>query len=121
MKVVLQGSITVQSGIVLLDPGAIRVEGGHVAALHEAWVMQRKYAGALSRPTRDSNNGPPPFRALQSGAKAAQAPEKTVQTGTKSLPSTRCQVLSFWSLTLVSIEVYTHLCHHSAKRRAHIR
>lgn len=90
MKVVLQGSITVQSGIVLLDPGAICVEGGHVAALHEAWVMQRKYAGALSRPTTDSNSGPPPFRALQSGAKGAQAPENSVHTGIESLPSTGC-------------------------------
>lgn len=80
MQVTLLGSVAVHSGIVLVEPNAIRVEGGHVAALHEAWLMQRKYAGALSRSTTDGGTGPPPFRGLNSTTgKRAQAP--SVPTG----------------------------------------
>jgi len=69
---VLQGAVAVHSGIALLEPNSIRVEGGHVAALHEAWVMQKKYSGSLARASLDGVTGPPPFRALPIGLKGAQ-------------------------------------------------
>lgn len=81
MKVVLQGTVTVHGGIVLLDSNSIRVEGGHVAALHETWLMQKKYAGALARPTSDGSGGPPPFRALPMGTKGALAPKTIGHSG----------------------------------------
>ncbi len=68
----LQGAVAVHSGIALLEPNSIRVEGGHVAALHEAWVMQKKYSGSLARASLDGVTGPPPFRALPIGFKGAQ-------------------------------------------------
>lgn len=80
-KVTLLGSVTVHSGIVLLDQNSIRIEGGHVAALHEAWLMQRKYSGVLSRSSTDGASGPPPFRGLNSNTKGAQAPKPNINKG----------------------------------------
>lgn len=61
------------SGILMLDAQSIRILGGHVIALHEAWEVDRKYSG-LARSTApkglaDGTSGPPPFRPFRSTKK----------------------------------------------------
>lgn len=84
----MQGSVTLQGDMVLLEPNSIRIEGGHVAALHDAWEMQRKYAGALSRSTADGSSGPPPFRGLNTTTRGAQ-PSKPGVTPPPSITPNR--------------------------------
>ncbi|CAK9192878.1 unnamed protein product [Sphagnum troendelagicum] len=93
-KVVLQGAVAVHSGIALLEPNSIRVEGGHVAALHEAWVMQKKYSGSLARASLDGVTGPPPFRALPIGLKGAQvASNPTSHPGAASISTSTSPIV----------------------------
>ena len=46
-KVVLTNA-HVRSGVIALEPGCIKVLGGRVEALVEAWQVQRLYAGRLA-------------------------------------------------------------------------
>ena len=87
----MQGSITLLSDMILLEPNSIRIEGGHVAALHDAWEMQRKYAGALSRSTADGSSGPPPFRGLNTTTRGAQASKPAVTPALNINPSRPAQ------------------------------
>lgn len=70
--------VSVHSGILLLEPKCIRVLGGHVQALYDAWEIDRKYSGlareeaSLRKTKAQDGTGPPPFRALQLG-RAARA------------------------------------------------
>jgi hypothetical protein len=82
----LQGSVTLQGDMILLEPNSIRIEGGHVAALYDAWEMQRKYAGALSRPTVDGGSGPPPFRGLNTTTRGAHASKAAVTPAPSTKP-----------------------------------
>ena len=87
MQVTLQGLITLHDDVILLEPSSIRIEGGHVAALHEAWEVQRKYSGALARPTTDGDSGPPPFRGLTTTTRGAQASKPGVMPAPSIKPN----------------------------------
>ncbi|EFJ49912.1 hypothetical protein VOLCADRAFT_89400 [Volvox carteri f. nagariensis] len=97
---VLLSNATVKNGVVLLNPKSIKVLGGRVDHLAEAWETQRRYGG-VERPKAsgpgDDGEMAPPFRhfvpgrddkaAKLSGRSAAAAPKPPQPTAAFSPPS----------------------------------
>lgn len=90
---VLGNSVPVHTGVLLLDVNCVRVLGGHVQAMYDAWEMDRKYSGVAREAASklllpEGVAGPPPFRALQLGRKTRPGIGPTLQT-TKQEPNSR--------------------------------
>ncbi|KAK9902700.1 hypothetical protein WJX75_003222 [Coccomyxa subellipsoidea] len=63
---------SVKAGLLLLDSKSIKVLGGHVEELYEAWEFQRKYGAGAARPAAEAGSSadleqPPPFQTFVPG------------------------------------------------------